>query len=440
MLASYQEAEEYLLDIPKFSSKNRVEDTVSYLEVLGSPEKEQKIIHVAGTNGKGSVCAYLCSILMEAGYSVGMFTSPHLVEIRERFRIDGIPVSEEDFITAFVTVMERLEQARKKIGKDNYHPTFFELLFLMGMVVFQNKKPDYLLLETGMGGRLDATNAVSNPVLTVITQIGMDHMEYLGETVEKIAGEKAGIIKPGVPVVYCDKKTEASQVIKKKAESLGNRAVGVKSSDIFNMNLRNKSIDFSISSRYYGYIALKVKTKALYQTENAAIAVRCMEELPERTNVTAEQIRRGVEKARWEGRMEEVLPGVYLDGAHNEDGIHAFCHTVKADGCKGERFLIFAAVADKNFEAMIDRLRESQLFSRVVIPCLVNKRAAKPGKLEQKFTEGNGGRKECLLVQDTKEALEYLLSGKKDEDIIYAAGSLYLVGEIKALLRRRSCD
>ncbi|MGN0330827.1 MAG: bifunctional folylpolyglutamate synthase/dihydrofolate synthase [Kineothrix sp.] len=437
---SCREAEIYLLELPRFVSKNRVEDTVSFLEALGSPEKDKKIIHVAGTNGKGSVCAYLCSLLMEAGYSVGMFTSPHLVEMRERFRINGVPVSQECFADAFRVVMKRLEQAREKIGRESYHPAFFELLFLMGMVIFQDKKPDYILLETGLGGRLDATNAVSSPILTVITEIGLDHMEYLGERIEDIAGEKAGIMKPGIPVVFCDKRKEVSEVIRRRAESLGNRAVGVSEKDFFNMNLRNKSIDFSMCSRYYGYVALTVRTKALYQVENAAIAVRCMEELEQGRAVTQEQLRLGVEKAYWEGRMEEVLPGVYLDGAHNEDGINAFCRTVEADGCRGERYLLFSAVADKNYESMIDTLGNSRLFHRIVVTAVHNSRAADPQDLKHSFERTGSGKKNCILLQDAGEALNYLLSEKKEEDLVYAAGSLYLAGEIKALLRRNTGD
>ncbi len=189
---TYEKAQQYILEMPKFTKKNSLDDTRLFLEILGSPEEDKKIIHVAGTNGKGSVCAYLCSVLTKAGYRTGMFTSPHLVEMRERFRIGKTLITEERFLQGFLMVMGRLEEMREKSGKTEYHPTFFELLFLMGMVIFREEKVEYIVLETGLGGRLDATNAVQTPVLTAITSIGYDHMEYLGNTIEEIAGEKRG--------------------------------------------------------------------------------------------------------------------------------------------------------------------------------------------------------------------------------------------------------
>ena len=299
---SHREAERYILDLPKFTKKNNVEDTGTFLKVLGSPEEEMKIIHVAGTNGKGSVCAYLCSMLAEGGYSVGMFTSPHLVEMRERFRTDKGLVTEEQFVWGFDYVMERLGEMRRLSGKPDYHPTFFELLFLMGMVIFRKEGVEYLILETGMGGRLDATNAVKNPVLTAITSIGYDHMEYLGDTIGEIAGEKAGILKQGVPVVFCDKRREASLVIEERAEKLGNKAVGIKEGDFLYNKLTKKSIDFFMHSRYYGYIRLKLETDALYQAENAALAVRCIEELPDGRKMKREWIEEGLRRTFWEWR------------------------------------------------------------------------------------------------------------------------------------------
>lgn len=432
---TYKEAERYILELPKVTAKNSLEDTRLFLKALGSPEEGKKIIHVAGTNGKGSVCAYLCSILKKGGYRTGLFTSPHLVEIRERFRIDGIPVTEERFLWGFRYVMERLGKMREASGKPEYHPTFFELLFLMGISIFREEKTDFLILETGMGGRLDATNAVKSPVLTVITSIGLDHMEYLGHTVEEIAGEKAGILKPGVPVVFCGKRKNAAAVIEKRAQMLENRAVGVKEGDFFYSKLTNKSIDFSMHSRYYGYIRLKLATGAIYQAENAAIAVRCMEQIPEGRYLTGSQIREGLEEAFWEGRMEEILPGVYVDGAHNEDGIRAFVRSVEADGCMGSRYLLFSAVSDKNYRGMIDILKNSGLFQEAAVAGIHNIRGVEPEMLKQHF---NGMK--CAFAADAQQALNDLLAKKKEEDFIYIAGSLYFAGEVKALVRRKSDD
>lgn len=435
---SYEEAQQYLLEIPKFTQKHSLEETRCFLRVLGAPEKHGKIIHVAGTNGKGSVCAYLCSVLTEAGYKVGMFTSPHLVEMTERFRVGRETISKERFVWSFRYVMEHLQQMRNVSDKPEYHPTFFELLFLMGMVLFREEKTDYVILETGLGGRMDATNAIDNPVLSVITEIGYDHMEYLGDTIEKIAGEKAGILKPGVPVVFCDKRTEASKVIQKQAQMLKNRAVAVKKEECNDENYENKSIDFWMYSRYYEYVGIKLMTTARYQVENAAVAVRCVEELLEQKvisqkDVSLETLQKGLKHACWEGRMEEVLSGVYVDGAHNEDGIRAFMQTVEADKCQGMRYLLFSAVADKEYELMIELLKEKQLFHRAAVAGMQSKRAAGPEQLSRLFGE-------CTFYDNTELALKDLLNRKKDNDLIYIVGSLYLVGEVKALLRRRTDD
>lgn len=434
---NYREAEEYLLSVPKFTTKNTLEDTARFLDLLGNPGSEKKIIHVAGTNGKGSVCAYLCSILGEAGYTVGMFTSPHLVEMRERFRINGEPVGEELFAEAFRKVMGRIENMREVSGSSSYHPTFFELLFFMGMLIFHEKDVDYIILETGLGGRLDATNVVKSPVLTVITEIGMDHMKYLGDTISEIAEEKAGILKPGVPVVFCDKRTQASQVILKRAKMLGNQVFPVGEGDYLNLNLTNKSIDFSFHSRYYDYIRLTVTTRALYQVENASIAARCIEVLEE-SAVTYGHIREGIRKTSWEGRMEEVMPGVFLEGAHNEDGIRAFVRTILADSCEGKRYMLFSAVADKDYASMIRLLQERPLFDMVAAAGLDSGRSASLDVLRAEFEKYENGR--CRFFERTQDAFAFLLKEKKEQDYIYIVGSLYLVGEIKAQLRRRTDD
>ncbi len=442
---SYEEAEAFLLELPKHTSKNNLEDTKRFLKVLGSPEESCHILHVAGTNGKGSVCAYLSSLLREAGCRTGMFTSPHLVEMRERFCVDGEMITEERFLWGLRRVMEHLGEARQAVGRQDYHPTFFELLFLMGMVVFHAEQVEYLVLETGLGGRLDATNAVEHPVLTLITEIGMDHMAYLGNTIAEIAGEKAGILKAGAPVVFCDKRKEASDVIRKRAQILENRAVAVGKKDYVYRKLTNKSIDFSMQYRYYDYIRLSLATTAFYQMENAAVAVRGMEELQRVsadrriTSMTAGQVRSALAKTVWEGRMEEVLPGIFVDGAHNEDGIRAFTQSVKADGCKGRRILVFSAVADKDIREMTTILRDGGLFDMAAVVGIHDKRAAETKRLRELLMLG-GNIGEVMLFAGMEEALPELRKRKKEDDFIYMVGSLYLIGEVKALLRRRTDD
>ena len=433
---TYESAVEYLLDIPKFNGKNSLEDTKSFLKRLSSPEQNMQIIHVAGTNGKGSVCAYLRSILNDMGYTVGTFTSPHLIEMNERIRIDGVPVSNEDLLEGFSQVYKGIHEL-KCDKESNYHPSFFEYLFFMAMIIFNIKKPDYVILETGLGGRLDATNSIEKPLVSVITSIGMDHMQYLGDTVELIAGEKAGIIKNGIPVVYSDRDVAVTNVICQKAAENGSDAFSVSNSDYTFLNFKNKTIDFSYHSRYYDYVRLCLDTTAFYQMENVSIALRTAEILFNAGEVTPKIMAESVFRTHWEGRMEEVCSEVYVDGAHNEAGIKAFLESVSKDNCNGERMLIFGAVSDKAYERMIKRITDSKLFANVAVVNMDNSRAISADGLKAVFVKHGGY--EPFMWSDVAGAYENFEKIKREHDKIYIAGSLYLVGEFKGYLRMRGC-
>lgn len=423
-ITTYEQAVEYILDVPKFTKKNDMSETVLFLEKLGNPEKELKIIHIAGTNGKGSVCAYLCAVLQEAGFTTGMFSSPHLVDIRERFRISGKMISEEQFLTAFLQVYEKIE--------GEYHPTFFEYLFFMSVLLFKEAKVDYCIMETGLGGRLDATNAVDHKEISIITKIGFDHMEYLGDSLEEIAAEKAGIIREQTPVVYFAGKPEVNTVIEETAAKKKSPAIPVKVSRDAICKNTNKSIDFSFHSRYYGYVKLNLSTTALYQAENAALAVNALEAMGLFDKISKEQLNEGMRKAVWEGRMEEVLPDIFVDGAHNEDGIEAFLNTVAQDECKGRRLLLFSVVHDKRFEEMVAKLVKSGLFGMIGTAPLANGRAVALNELETIFEPYNNI--ETNFYKTVEEAFDKMQQLKNENDRLYIVGSLYLVGQIKAYL------
>lgn len=433
---TYEEACEYILDIPKFAGKHTLADTKEMLGRLTGSRIESKIIHVAGTNGKGSVCAYLQSILRTAGFHVGMFISPHLETMRERILYDGEMIPQESFVKAFDLVREESDRQKEK------HPSFFEFLFLMGMCYFKEKEPDYIILETGLGGRLDATNCIAKPKLCVITEIGFDHMQYLGNTLVEIAGEKAGIIKPGTPVVYLDKREETSRVIEQTATMLETTAIAVKKSQIGRPVMRKKSIDFSFSNGYYRYDNLILRTTAAYQTENASVALVAARSLKEE-RIDDEAIRKGLYDAFWPGRMEEILPRVFLDGAHNEDGIEAFLTSVSAanteqEKAAGKRLLLFGVVADKQYDKMISRIAASQLFSHIAVTVLASDRSASIDKLKVAWAQYKTA--DCSFHESAEEAFHYIQSIQKEADTIYIAGSLYLVGQIKTLVRRTPDD
>ena len=433
---TYEEACEYILDIPKFAGKHTLADTKEMLGRLTGSRIESKIIHVAGTNGKGSVCAYLQSILRTAGFHVGMFISPHLETMRERILYDGEMIPQESFVKAFDLVREESDRQKEK------HPSFFEFLFLMGMCYFKEKEPDYIILETGLGGRLDATNCIAKPKLCVITEIGFDHMQYLGNTIVEIAGEKAGIIKSGTPVVYLDKREETSRVIEQTASKLETTAIAVKKSQIGRPVMRKKSIDFSFSNGYYRYDNLILRTTAAYQTENASVALVAARSLKEE-RIDDEAVRKGLYDAFWPGRMEEILPRVFLDGAHNEDGIEAFLTSVSAvnteqEKAAGKRLLLFGVVADKQYDKMIGRIAASQLFSHIAVTVLASDRSASIDKLKVAWAQYKTA--DCSFHESAEEAFHYIQSIQKEADTIYIAGSLYLVGQIKTLVRRTPDD
>ena len=476
MQMNYKEIEEYVLNISKFRAEGSIEQTRKFYEFLGKPGSSASIVHVAGTNGKGSTCAYMNSVLTEAGYTVGMFTSPHLVSVRERIRINNNLISEQEFVCIYEKLEKQLKfynknicdnvgetaTEKEKISKMHreYLPTFYENFFFMAMLYFKEQKADVIILETGLGGRLDATNVIDAPKVAVITEIGKDHMEYLGDTYELIAAEKAGIIKQGSIVVYSGKRQEVSDVIERKAKELGVLCKCMEKLENKPYRFVDKKIDFSFCSRYYGYIPITLNTCAIYQVENALLALTAIEELG--IEISKEAIQRGMEQCKWEGRMEEILPGVFIDGAHNEDGIDAFITSVKEDGCKGKRWLLFSAVADKEYKIMKDKLIESDLFDYIYASPLKNARRIEREELENIFAD-IGVIKGIAIISDSKidnnkenpakdklkntvtghkvrildsacEGFREILSLKKEDDFVYVVGSLYLAGEIKEMI------
>lgn len=428
---SYEQAVEYIFSVPRFTKKNTMADTRAFLNKLGNPDRELKIIHVAGTNGKGSVCAYMRSILEAAGKTVAVFTSPHLVDVRERFMINGEMIDKEAFLQAFLQIYDLLEWEDLKEGT-GYHPTFFEYMFFIAMLVFRDAAPDFCILETGLGGRLDATNAVNRKELAVITHISLEHTEYLGDTLEAIAGEKAGIMAQDTPVVCWDTCDEVTEVFKEKAEKLSATCHLVSNRDYVFLRNHNKTIDFLYVSRYDVNITIQLNTTARYQLENCVLALRAIEALDRDGSIRPEHMKKGAESCFWAGRMEEVLPEVYVDGAHNADGVRAFLETVRGDGYDGRRRLLFSVVSDKDYVSMLEKIANADLFQSITLAHLKNYRGASLEEMLaelKKFTTMDVSGYACV-----KDALDAVLVQKQEEERVYIVGSLYLVGEIKEYL------
>ena len=335
---TYSEAVNYILDIPKFTKKNDAEHTKVFLQYLGDPQHSYKVIHVAGTNGKGSVCAYLDAMLRAEGNKTGLFTSPHLVAVNERIAVNGAPVSDDDFVRLFETA---LDAVRRMEAAGLQHPTFFEFLLGMALCAFRDADVDYAVLETGLGGRLDATSAVEPPEVCVITSIGYDHMQYLGDTLEEIAAEKAGIIRPGVPVFYAASSEESDSVIRKAAQNNGCfcKKIGKDAYEI--LRTGDKHIAFSCASDYYGNTTWKLNNIGKYQPGNAMLAMETMRWLTGEKG-HPKRWQKSLSELKWAGRMEEVLPGVWVDGAHNISAVEAFAETAGDDD--GEKIIVFSVL------------------------------------------------------------------------------------------------
>lgn len=430
---NYEEAVAYIDETPKFTTKNSLEHTRECLRRLGNPQERFRVIHVAGTNGKGSTCAFLTSILREAGYSCGLFTSPHLVEINERFQINEVNIDNDTFLAAFEKVKALSDRL---VQEGSYHPTYFEMLFLMGMVIFADAGVDYVTLETGLGGRMDATTSIENPVACVITSISFDHMQYLGNTIEAIAGEKAGIIVPGVPVIYDGNNPKAAAVIRERAGELGSPAFEVRRTDAAILRNTRTGIDFSLNNGYYGNTVFSIPFIAGYQVMNASLALKTMEVLKDRLPVTNAQIQNGMEKTRWQGRMETVLPGVIVDGAHNEDGVEKFVETAAHFQEEYPLTLLFSAVDDKDYKDMIHSILARIRFRHVVVTQVGGYRQVPAETLAEIFREEG-----CPAVEaysEIPEAFSRALQEKGEDGMLFCVGSLYLVGEIKSIIRKKA--
>ena len=429
---NYTEAVDYIETIPKFTVKHPPEHTRELLSRLGNPQEGIKIIHVAGTNGKGSVCAYLNAMLLAGGKKTGLFTSPHLVRINERFQINGEDVSDEQFLNAFLKV----EKAAKEYEAEGEgHPSYFETLFLMGMLIFKEAGVEYLVMETGLGGRLDATNVVEKPLACIITSISRDHTEYLGDTLEAIAGEKAGIIKAGVPVIYDASQPGPASVIAAKAKEMGSPAWPMEPSFYEMKTQSREGITFTFAYPGGEKAELAIPYVAKYQMMNASLAFYTMHILQDVHDIPKNVLAEGLSKIKWPCRMEMAAPGVIIDGAHNEDGIAQFVSTAGYFAKENEITILFTAVADKHYHEMIGEICEGIHPSHVVATQIDGSRVVSAEVLAEDFRKA--GYTDVCAEPEIGAAYEKAL-GKKGSGMLFCVGSLYLAGELKAYLAKRN--
>lgn len=410
----------YLDSLTLHGIKLGLQNISAMMEASGRSHLSRPVIHVAGTNGKGSVLAFLASILNASGYRVGRFTSPHLLDVTERFLVDGVPMPEE-------ALRENVVWFQKIAGETGQVPTFFELNTAMAFRWFDQQKVDVALIEVGMGGRFDSTNIVS-PLACAITNIDYDHMQYLGDTLEKIAFEKAGILKPGVPVVVGVSGGGAMSVIQKQARELDAPLFAIDKDYAFS----SKGTPWIPELEYQGLgMRLQGVTLGLagrHQPHNAAIAVSLALLVQHRfPRITGETIREGLQTARWPGRLERVLddPPVIMDAAHNTAG----CRVV-ADTVEGKCVVVFSVSLDKDAAGMIDILAD--IADPLILTVYQGGRA-----LPLQDLSACAGDHRVVSIPLMAEALEQgmqLASGGKP---LLITGSIYGAGEARRILMER---
>ena len=433
MMRTYEETVEDILDIPKFTTKNKPEHTRELLHRLGNPQEKFKVIHVAGSNGKGSVCAFMDSVLRAAGKRTGLFTSPHLVNVEERFAVDGRPCDREEFVWA----AEQVRHAAESMVEQGLpHPTFFEYIFAVCMVIFEECQVEYAVLETGLGGRLDATNIVKHPILTVITSISLEHTEILGDTIAEIAEEKAGILKPGVPIVYDASLPEATKIIEDCAFRQQCPIHPVYSDKVKILLITGKKIAFSYDSGYDGTVTkFEIPFAAPYQVRNAAVALQALRCLAEDVGISVEALQQGFARVCWRGRMQQVCPEVYFDGAHNPDGIEKF---LEAAGqiTREPGILLFSMVKEKDYRCVAELLLCRGNWEEIIITSVPGNRGTECRILAEVFgnlAKENHQAVKITVMENIGEAYAQALLSKKQGQVLFCAGSLYLIGALEQI-------
>ena len=427
-----QECLRYLEKIQDLGIKFGLDNVRAILDSLGNPHQKYPSVLVAGTNGKGSVCAMLTQILSLHGFRVGLFTSPHLVRVEERIRIGKRPIAVSNFCQILTRLKEKIEDliAGKILISP---PTYFELMTCLGLVYFEEQKVDMAVLEVGMGGRFDATNVV-DPVVTAITTISGEHQKFLGESLHQIAFEKAGIIRAGIPVVCGVEEREAFLTIKKRAKELQAPFLGIFEKDENFFSLReDKGYKFEYRSEKEKY-SFSPQLLGFHQGKNASIAILTAEQLSKNwKKLEKNKIIQGIESCKWEGRLEVISrqPHIILDGAHNEEGARAL-ETYIRDFTPSPMILVFAMMRDKKIEQIAGIL--FPLSKKIVITRFPYFRAASPEDIKartKKFED------RLLLEPDPKKAIDLALQMADPKDSILVTGSLYLVGEIKKIFPRK---
>jgi len=423
---NYKETIDWLYSFEKFGIKLGLDRITHICKKLGDPQKKYKIIHVGGTNGKGSVCRLLQSVLTLNGYKVGVYLSPHLQRFSERFIIDNNEISNKDV----VKLVEKIKPIIEEMTKKDNTPTFFEIVTAIAFQYFKDKKIDYAVIEVGLGGRYDATNIV-DPLATVITNVSLEHQNILGKTIEELAYQKAGIIKDGVPLITAAS-NKALEVIQKVAKEKKSSLM------VIDNNFWKKisgSVDwqeFLIKGSLKDY-NLKTSLGGIFQGENIAVTIATIETLQMNgVYITDNSINDGIEKTTNPGRMEIAgfEPLILLDGAHNTAGINFLKTSLEKDFVYERLILVIGILSDKNIQEMLDII--IPIADVIIVTKSHNDRACSPTKLKEMICK-----KEVIVKDEIADAINYAKNIAKKNDLICITGSLFTVGEARDYLFKK---
>ncbi|SHK43758.1 dihydrofolate synthase / folylpolyglutamate synthase [Hathewaya proteolytica DSM 3090] len=426
----YDEAMEYLDSVHMFGVKIGLERITRLLKLLGNPQDDLKFIHIAGTNGKGSVTAMVSNILFKAGYKVGMFTSPYIEFFEERIQINNECIPRN----TVAQIIEQLKPCIEKLAEEGYEPvTYFEVVTCMCLIYFKREKVDFAVMEVGMGGRMDPTNII-NPLVSVITSISYDHMQYLGDTLCKIAFEKAGIIKEKTPVVIYPQETEVYDVIRRVCSDKEAPSVFVKKEDVdfigvvSDNEVRQQLLIKTSNNKY----EVQLNLLGTHQLLNCAVAVNVIELLQSMgCCITEKHIKLGLETVFWKGRLEilKKSPLIVIDGAHNIDAMVRLKESVIKYFKFRSLYLILGIVKDKEVEKMVSII--TPMAKKVIAVSPHSDRATMAEELCDVIKPYKGN---SIAVSDYKEAYKIAISEADEDDMILICGSLYMIGDMRSII------
>lgn len=429
---NYNEALDYIHSTYRFGSKLGLENIRKLLELMGNPQEGLKFIHVAGTNGKGSTSTFISETLIQEGYNVGLFTSPYLEEFTERIRINRNNIPKDDLAGVTETVKAKVDIM---LGMGMQHPTEFEIVTAIAMLYYKLKEVDYVVLEVGLGGRLDSTNVIENTLVSVITPIALDHTEYLGDSLEKIAYEKAGIIKNESLVVAHPQENEAMDMIKKVAADRNSKLFIVPTQSIEIKKYDEYGIIFDVKVQGENYYDMEIGLLGKHQVNNATVALMAIKILSEYHGISISEtsIRNGFKKTKWPGRLEVLRrkPTLLIDGAHNIHGAEALRMAVEETFKYDRLIAVIGVLGDKDVDGILNQI--IPLCDEVIITKPNNPRAVSLEVLKEKIGALN---KDVQMFEDISKAVDKSLEISNENDLVLYCGSLYMIGDIRTKLKR----